>query len=55
MSEQLYLCRSCRHEFTAEKRPGIFACPRCGSMETVKYDATSIFSLLASKLSGGGT
>jgi predicted RNA-binding Zn-ribbon protein involved in translation (DUF1610 family) len=54
MSEQLYLCRSCRHEFKAENRPGIYACPRCGSIETTKYDTSSIFSFLASKLSSGG-
>jgi hypothetical protein len=54
MSEQLYHCQSCRHEFKAENRPGVYACPRCGSMETRKYDPASIFSILAARLSGGG-
>ncbi len=53
MSMQLYICRTCRSEFTAGDR-GIYACPACGSLDTTKYDPSSIFSVLASKLSSGG-
>ncbi len=55
MSEQFYLCRSCRHEFRADGKGGHYACPKCGSVDTVKYDPSSILSFLASRLSGGGT
>ncbi|MEJ2314569.1 MAG: DNA-directed RNA polymerase subunit P [Nitrospirota bacterium] len=51
MKEQLYICRRCRHEFTAELRPAIYACPRCGSSDTMKYNPASLLSML---FSGGG-
>jgi len=51
MKEQLYVCRRCRHEFRAHERPGVYACPRCGSFDTLKYSPANLFSLL---FSGGG-
>jgi hypothetical protein len=52
MNENPYICRHCRHEFRAEAR--VYACPRCGSLDTTGYDPSSIFSMLAAKFSGGG-
>lgn len=54
MKNMILRCNSCKREFKGEDRPGVFACPKCGSLDTVKYDPSSILSVLAARLSVGG-
>lgn len=51
MNGRIYICRRCRHEFEAAERAGVYACPRCGSFDTLKYSPANLLSLL---FSGGG-
>ena len=54
MKNIIVRCNSCKHEFKGEDRPSVYSCPKCGSMNTVKYDPSSILSVLAARLSAGG-
>lgn len=51
MNGRIYICRRCRHEFEAAERAGVYACPRCGNFDTLKYSPANLLSLL---FSGGG-